>query len=88
MKMAPFIRASVLAYLDQCYVVPDDETVRQLELGIRRVGNNVNQLTALAHRAGFDPSAIAELHDHLAELEEEVSRAFRDPPQREASGGI
>ena len=87
MKMAPFIRASVLAYLNGVYIVPDEERVRQLELGLRRVGTNINQITARMHRAGFDPSVITELHQHLAELEDELTRAFRDPPQREASGG-
>ena len=81
MKVGPFIRACVAGYLHRVYVLPDDEVLRQLQLGIRRIGTNLNQLVRRAHRAGAEPVNIDEVNRHLAALEDEIIYALQTPPE-------
>ena len=81
MKVGPFIRACVGGYLQRVYVLPDDEALRRLQLGIRRIGNNLNQLVRHAHRAGLEPVDIDAMNRHLATLEDEIIVALQEPPE-------
>ena len=81
MKVAPFIRACVGGYLQRVYVLPDDEVLRQLQLGIRRIGTNLNQLVRRAHRVGVEPVNIDGVNRHLAALEDEIIYALQTPPE-------
>ena len=81
MKVGPFIRACVAGYLHRVYVLPDAEAVRQLQLAIRKIGDNVNQLVRHAHRAGLEPVDIDAMNRHLATLEDEIIYALQTPPE-------
>ncbi len=81
MKVGPFIRACVAGYLHRVYVLPDDEVLRQLQLAIRRIGDNINQLVRHAHRVGLEPVDIDEVNRHLAALEDEIIYALQTPPE-------
>jgi hypothetical protein len=43
-KRSAFVRKAAFSYLDRRYIVPDPELVRNLELSIRRIGTNLNQI--------------------------------------------
>ena len=46
---------------------------------LRHIGNNINQLTALAHSRGFiDSLRLRELTDQLWELEQQASALFTE----------
>ena len=67
--------------MHRVYVLPDAEAVRQLQLAIRRMGDNINQLVRHAHRAGVKPVDIDEVRRHLAALEDEIIYALQTPPE-------
>ena len=81
-RKATFAREAMFAYMDRRFVVPDDEVVQRLELAIRRIGTNLNQIA----RRVNENRVVTELDvEHanrlLAELEQVVTAAFRDPPK-------
>lgn len=81
MKLAPFIKKAALSQVEEKYLLPSDSMVQELELAIRRIGNNVNQLVRYAHQNNYLPKeTITEIQNQLNKLEEKISMAFREPP--------
>ncbi len=80
MKLPHFIRMAALAYTGKKYILPDDTTARALEIELRRIGNNINQV---ARRCNEKKTAealdIEEANNLLIGLEDAVSAAFRNP---------
>ena len=83
-KITPFIKACADAYLKKSYVVPDEERVHQLEVALRRIGSNVNQIAARAHRTGLSTSEINKALALVYELEDQVAEALRNPVEVES----
>lgn len=83
-RKATFAREAMFAYMDRRFVVPDDEVVQRLELAIRRIGTNLNQIARRVNEkrvaTDLDVDGTNRL---LAELEELVTEAFRQPPEDE-----
>lgn len=83
MPLATFIRHASLAYARQTYIVPDPETVRELEIGLRRIGTNVNQIAKHANtERQVTTLDLERVWDLLEELESVVSEAFRNPSRQ------
>ncbi len=81
MKLAPFMRACINAYLNQHFIPPDADRVRHLEMAILRVGGNINQIAKRVNTNKVaDQPDINAMNRHLAELEDAVSFALREPP--------
>ena len=81
MKRATFAKAALMAYLDRVFVLPSDETVRSLELGVRRIASNINQIARRVNtRRTVEHSDVAEVNRFLTDLEGLISQAFRAPP--------
>ena len=80
-KVVPFIKACVDAYLKKAYVVPDEASVRELRLAVRRVGTNVNQIARRANRAGVEPQDLENVIGLIYELEDRIGEAFRNPKE-------
>lgn len=83
MKVASFARRAIFSKLEETYIVPDEETIHELQQAIRRVGNNVNQLAKAAHQRGINPDDIKACYRLLEELERDVSTTLRNPKQAE-----
>ena len=82
MKRSSFAREGLFAYLDRRYIVPEPDVVRNLELGIRKIGLNLNQIARHVNtRRVAEVADIASANKLLIELEEIISRAFRNPPE-------
>lgn len=78
--IAPFLKSCIFGYLEQVFVVPDEEEVRQLELSIRRIGTNINQIarhTNREHRVGEE--TIKGIQQQIRGLEQRISTALRQP---------
>ena len=82
-KVAPFVKACADAYLTKSYVVPDEETVRELRLAIRRIGTNVNQIARRANRSGVEHQDLEHVVGLIYELEDRIGEAFRNPGEVE-----
>ncbi len=81
-KVGKLLRVATLAYLNQEFVVPDPEVVRALELQIRRIGTNINQIARAANRSrSVSTQNIEDAFHLLAELEDVIDQAFRHPDQ-------
>ena len=81
-KLSPFIKSAALAYLNNEYLVPDEDRVRSFELQLRRIGTNINQIARKANREGIDPGVLSNATDLLRELESLLSASFRSPKQK------
>lgn len=80
MKLSRFIKKIAFAYLKQLFIVPDDTHVRNLELELRRIGNNINQVTKHVNQK----SEVKEEHVQvllvlLKKIDNKVSNALRNP---------
>lgn len=59
----------------------DPETLKQLHVDLRRIGNNLNQLTRATHLGKHDSALRHELHEALSLVEQasmDVSAFLRD----------
>lgn len=75
-----FCKDLIFAYLDKHFVLPDDETVRQLELFLRGATNNLNQLVRYIHqRKELSYQDISYLRDRINEMENMISQSLRSP---------
>ena len=79
LKLGTFIRKSALAYLKTEYLLPENNRIKELEIGIRRIGNQINQLLRHVHQFGFTPDNQKELREKINQLEDKVSYALRQP---------
>ena len=52
MKESNFLKSCIFAYLNQCFILPDDEDVRSLEIALIRYGTNLNQVARMANTRG------------------------------------
>jgi hypothetical protein len=74
----------IFGYMDKRFILPDDEQVRTLELYLRGVTNNLNQLVRYIHqRKELNHDDIINLRNQVNEIEGEVSRSFRSPDDLE-----
>ncbi len=80
MKVGAYVREAAFAYLNQVFLLPDDDQVHQLEIGIRRIGNNINQVVHRFHQGELEGTEVVrEIQQKVNQLEEGVSAIFREP---------
>lgn len=78
--LSTFAKDCIWAYLENMYIVPDEHTIQDLETGMRRIGNNINQLVMHVHRhKSISPQTIQTLRQQLGKLEQFLSRTLREP---------
>lgn len=80
-KLSPFLKACINGYLERRYIVPADSKVRVLELELRRIGTNINQLARKANRDGVEVQDIEEALELVYRLEDAVTEAMRNPDE-------
>lgn len=80
MRLPAFIKACVYAYLEQIFVLPNEAEVQKIELLLRQIGNNVNQITRLCNRLSVSPeTALCDIHGLLQKLDGDLTELFRRP---------
>ena len=68
------------AYIESQFVLPDDKQIRRLELYLRGVTNNLNQLVRYVHqRKDLSVIDISTLREQVNEMENHVSTTLRSP---------
>ena len=82
-KIAPFIKACADAYLEKAYIVPDEESVHELRVAMRRIGTNMNQIARKGNRSGLDSHDMNQALNLFYELEDLIGKAFRNPKEVE-----
>ncbi len=84
-KLAPFIKACTRAYVQQQFLLPNEDEVQQLELLLRNIGNNVNQIARHCHRLDIPPvQAIQSVQNILKQWESHISMSLRQPESLDA----
>ncbi|MBN4056108.1 plasmid mobilization relaxosome protein MobC [Rhodothermus sp. AH-315-K08] len=80
---ASFQKVAALAYMEKSFVVPNEETLHDLVVAMRRIGNNVNQIAHQVNtgREAKRPDIIA-MNDYLDRLEKVITDALEHPPER------
>ncbi len=78
-KTGTFAKDAIFAYLDTTYIVPNEADVRTLELGLRRIGTNINQLVYKSHREGIHTDRLDKIYDQLKHLETLIEATLRHP---------
>lgn len=77
-----FFRQAAFAYLDQGYAPPADlvAAVGTLEVALRALGNNLNQLARQAHQDGAGRRLLQEGMAILAAIRDTAAQHLRRPP--------
>lgn len=82
LSMSEYVRNKALVDdANRPIIHTDPETLTQLHIDLRRIGNNLNQLTRAAHLGKHDSALQQELHETLALVEQasmDVSSFLRD----------
>lgn len=74
----------IFGYMDKQFILPDDQQVRNLELYLRGVTNNINQLVRYIHqRKDLHYEDIVSIQNQVNEIEGVISRNFRTPDDLE-----
>lgn len=81
MTMTAFIRSSVLAYLDQSFLVPNSDQVVLLEQYLSQCLNEIQKIVGEKERYHWDKEQKLEaIEKRIEKLEAEINQAFRNPP--------
>ncbi len=78
-QLGTFIRLAALAYVKAEFLLPSDSRIQELEIALRRIGNNINQLTRHVHQQGMTQEDLSAFQNKLNELEDRVAHALRQP---------
>ena len=81
MKRAPFLKACILAYLNQSFVLPDSEQSLVIETALNRISNRINELVRYVHKQ--DSVSLKDLETiktQLYHIEVTICHALRTPP--------
>jgi len=79
-SVGPFLLECTQAYFDHTYVIPSPEKLEQLIFQIGMIGNNLNQLTHLAHlRGSVEVKDLQEVHDFVQKLKKAVGEYVQRP---------
>lgn len=79
--LSRFIVHAAEAYLRRTYIVPDPTRIDDIELAMRRIGNNVNQIARLAWMDEGRGEAADAAYALVQSLAREIARALREPPE-------
>lgn len=82
MHNSEFVNMCVEEHLKKCILSYDRDMLVRLEFQIRKIGNNTNQLTHLAHiRGAVNPNDLGNVQEHINQVEELIRDAFMHPPE-------
>ena len=85
LKLSPFLKACVLAYLEKLFILPDRKVLHDLEVGMRKIGTNINQIAYVANReSSVSANALDQLILHTKDLEALISKSLTYPDDLES----
>lgn len=85
MKLSPFVKECVRAYTKQQFIVPNADEVQELDLLIRNIGNNVNQIARQCNQTHTHPhQAIEYVKAVLQKWDSHITTSLRTPDSIEA----
>lgn len=80
MKLPEYLRQCIDAYRSQTFILPNEEQIRSLEIELKRIGNNINQIAKHLNRQQRNPHSSIELvRKELEAFDQKFSRIFRAP---------
>ena len=78
--LAKYVREIALAYQRKVYVLPDKQQLHNLEIGFRRIGNNINQVARICNaRQEARYNDVVVLQQQLIALEKLVTSYLIQP---------
>jgi len=81
MTMTAFIRSSVLAYLNQKFLVPNTDQIASLEQILSQCLNEIQKLVGERERYHWSREQKFEaIEQRIEKLENEINQIFRNPP--------
>jgi len=79
-KVGSFAKKCVFSYLDKKYILPDQKQLNRLELDIKKIGNNINQVAKHSNKVKtmglFDAMRI---NTNLLKMEEKIDTVINQP---------
>lgn len=84
-SLPDFLKSTIRAYEQQAFLFPKNSEVRQLRIELRRIGNNINQVSK-AYNGGSltQATAVSNLRHHLKEIDTLVRNTLEQPKSFEA----
>lgn len=80
LKLSPFLKACIFSTLDQIYLCPDDETIREIENSIRNCENQLTALFTLSRQPNHSKDEFEAAKHQLQQLEQRLLQILRHPP--------
>lgn len=86
MKLNYFIKSALLGYLNQVYVVPNEEQVLQVIIQLRKIGTNINQIARHVNsHQGTEQGQLGAIYSLLEEIEKSIKVNLLTPKILESS---
>ncbi len=80
LSLPTYIKACVTAYRNQTFIIPDQSQVQAIEVQLKGIGNNINQIARRVNQRETEPCAgVAEVRKQLTQLEQQFNRIIRTP---------
>jgi hypothetical protein len=82
MSITAFIRSAVLAYINQRYVVPNQDQIAHLEQILSQCLNEIQTIVRIKDKYYWEKESKMEvIEKRIEKLEAEINEIFRNPPQ-------
>ena len=80
MQLSPYIRSCADAYRTQTFIVPDMAQVQAIEVQLKGIGTNINQIARRVNQGQTEPhEGIIQVGKQLTQLEQQFKRIIRTP---------
>ena len=84
LKLSPFLKAVIFAYLDSSFVFPEKQTLSNIEQLLREINNRVAQSIQYIHLSrDIKIEDIQNLKQQISQVEFFVSNSLKNPPRLE-----
>ena len=85
MQVLEFIKSLLKAYQNNTgYILPKDNTLKELVIEIRKIGNNINQITRFINtNKRISESDIKMLQELLSQLEQIIVHTMTNPTKKD-----
>ena len=80
LSLPKYVKACVNAYRNQTFIIPDLSQVKAIELQLRGIGNNINQIARRVNDGRTLPrDGVEQVRQQLKHLEAQFDRIIRTP---------
>lgn len=81
-KLPVYLKECIDAYRTKSFILPEDHEIRQLEMALQNVGNEINRIASVLRIEGISAADVmVDVQRQLEKVEELFTALFYQPPE-------